>query len=263
MRACLKAATAILAVFVMASAAPSSARSAWETLVDGSSFKSQADFTNHWDTNYPWGTDHNGSARMNATNLSVAHGIVTIACHPVTEDEGYSSSTPHLAIHYHSGTFCLKQTITISPKYPVWDISGQFKVPTQTGCWPAFWMTGAHSWPPESDFMEFKGTNCCNQNTYDGAWQINLTPIPDASTAWHTYRVIATFKNEMQVDFRYYIDGTLKSDQTAPTFVNHPCWLIIDYQMEGSSGSPGPAGPTYCYVKNIVVKRKVVSGIHR
>jgi len=253
----------LLAIAAALSASLSPARAAWETVVDGSSLASQSAFTNYWSYDYPWGSDHNGSARMNAANVSVADGIVTVSSRLANTDEGHSSSPPHLRIRYESGTFYLKQTITISPQFPVWDFSGQFRVPTQNGTWPAFWITGAHSWPPESDFMEFKGTSSCHQNTYDGAWQAQITPVPAADTSWHTYRVLATLQNSTNVSFRYYIDDTLESTQIANTFVDHPCWLIIDYQMEGDSGSPGPNEPRQFCIKNIVVKRETSSALAR
>jgi beta-galactosidase len=231
------------------------ARAEWETVVDGNSFASTNSFQDKWSYNYPWGTDHNGSARMDPTNILVSEGQVTITASPVNHYQGRSSKNPHLAIHYVSGTFYLKQQITINRQYPAWDISGQFKVPTQKGTWPAFWITGANSWPPESDFMEFKGSDGCNQNTYDGRWQGKITTVSDAESAWHTYRLVATLKDSTNVTFQYYIDGVMKTEQTAATFVDSPCWLIVDYQMEGSSGSPGPSEPTYFYAKNIVVKR--------
>ncbi len=227
----------------------------WQTVVDGTSFNSVSAFTGSWSYNYPWGTDHNGSARMNATNVTVSGGVVTLTSSLTNSYEGTSSASPYLTIRYNSGTFYLNTQITISQNYPIWDISGQFKVPTQTGCWPAFWMTGANSWPPESDFMEFKGGAGCSQNTYNGSWQGLTTTVSTAGTAWHTYRLVACLENSTNVDFHYYIDGVMKSEQTSTTFVNAPCWLIIDFQMEGSSGSPGPSYTTYTYVTNIVVKR--------
>jgi len=232
----------------------------WETLLDGASFNSPGDFTNQWNYNYPWGPDHNGSARMNPTNVSVLNGLVILTSSPTNEYEGISSEPPHLIIRYNSGTFYLRKQITIDRQYPIWDISGQFKVPTRAGTWPAFWLTGANSWPPESDIMEFKGSTGCNQNTYDGRWQGKITPVPGAEAVWHTYRLVATLENSTNVNFRYYIDGGLETEQTAPTFVGSPCWLIIDYQMEGASGSPGPSFATRCYVTNIVVKRECAAG---
>lgn len=232
----------------------------WDTIVGGPSFNNSNAFQAYWNYDYPWGTDHNGSARMNATNVIVTNGVVTLISSLTNVYEGTSSKSPYLTIRYNSGTFYLKQQITISSQYPVWDISGQFKVPTQTGCWPAFWMTGVNSWPPESDFMEFKGSTGCNQNTYNGSWQGNVTTVSTANSAWHTYRVVACLENSTNVDFHYYIDGVMESEQTSTTFVDSPCWMIVDFQMEGSSGTPGPSYTTYTYVTNIVVKRLNVSG---
>ncbi len=229
----------------------------WQTVVDGSSFSDTNAFLSQWHYNYPWGTDQNRSARMNATNLTVSHGMVTLTSSPVTGSEGESHASPHLPIRYHSGTFFLKHKITINKQYPVWDVSGQFKVPAQIGAWPAFWMTGADSWPPESDFMEFKGSDGCNQNTYNGHWLTHITPVPTAGSDWHTYRVVARLIDSTNVNFYYFIDKTMESKQTSTTFVDSPCWLIVDFQMEGSSGKPGPSYITYSYVTNIVVKRLV------
>jgi hypothetical protein len=237
------------------------ANAKWETLVDGGSFNSSSLFQSKWNYNYPWGTDHNGSARMNATNVTVSGGVVTLASSPTNINEGSSSASPYLTIRYNSGTFYLKQQIIVNSQYPIWDISGQFKVPTQTGCWPAFWMTGAKTWPPESDFMEFKGSAGCNQNTYDGSWQGRITTVSTASSTWHSYRIVACLKNSTDVDFHYFIDGIMESEQTSTTFVGSPCWLIIDYQTEGSSGSPGPIATTYAYVTNVIVKRLNTTGV--
>jgi hypothetical protein len=250
------------AAFIAGLSVPVSADHAvWETLVDSASFNDVTAFTNKWGYNYPWGTDHNGSARMNQTNVSVSDGVVTLTSLPTNGHEGTSQAPPHLTIRYNSGTFYLKQQISINQQFPIWDISGQFKVPTQIGTWPAFWMTGVNSWPPESDFMEFKGSPGCNQNTYDGSWRGKITKVLEAGSDWHTYRLVATLVDSKNVDFRYYIDGLMETEQTATTFVGSPCWLIIDYQMEGSSGSPGPNSTTYFYMTNIVVRRENVSRV--
>jgi hypothetical protein len=257
----LKAVIILFLDAVLVSGPASTAHAVWETLVDGTSFNTVSAFQTKWNYNYPWGTDHNGSARMNQTNVAVSSGVVTLTSSLTNSYEGTSSAAPYLTIRYNSGTFYLKQQITISKQYPIWDISGQFKAPTQKGTWPAFWMTGANSWPPESDFMEFKGSTGCNQNTYNGSWQGKITMVSDANSVWHTYRLVATLENSTNVDFHYYIDGVMETEQTTTTFAGSPCWLIIDYQMEGSSGSPGPSSTTYFYMTNIVVKRENVSPI--
>jgi galactan endo-beta-1,3-galactanase len=67
------------------------------------------------------GTDHNGSARMNQTNVMVSNGVVTLTSSLANNYEGASSASPHLTIRYNSGTFYLQQPITISKQFPTWD----------------------------------------------------------------------------------------------------------------------------------------------
>ena len=78
---------------VSVTALSSSAR--WETLVDGASFNSLSDLTNQWSYNYPEGPDHNGSAWMKPTNVSVLSGLVILTSSPTNEYEGFSGKPPH------------------------------------------------------------------------------------------------------------------------------------------------------------------------
>ncbi|HLP78545.1 MAG TPA: RICIN domain-containing protein, partial [Candidatus Paceibacterota bacterium] len=239
----------VLAGFVLLAASP--AQAVWKTLIDGTSFNSAGAFANAWSYDYPWGNTHNGSARMYSTNFTFSGGVVTIQSVPVS---GQGS------IHYYSGTFYLKTNVTVDAQHPVWDISVQAQVPTAVGTWPAFWLTGALGWPPESDIMEFKGSSTCWQNTYNGSWASTGTAVSSAGS-WHTYRLVAVMINSTTVDFHYYIDGTLRATHTQTGFVGQPMWVIYDYQMEGSSGSPGPTTRTTTAVRNAVIKYEDVSGI--
>jgi hypothetical protein len=233
---------------------------AWETLVDGRSFTNVQAFNTQWYCNYPWGTIHNGSARMDSTHVAVSNGVVTLTSSLTNSYEGASMSPWNIPIAYNSGTFFLQQEMVISPQSPVWDISGDFMVPTVNGTWPAMWLLGVNEWPPESDILEVKGSSVIWQNTYDGNWQTQLTDVPTAGSAWHNYRMRASMLDLNTVDFQYFIDGALRSDQKAGTFVGVPCELIIDYQMGGAGGSPGPAYTTHTYARNIVVKREDLFG---
>ena len=232
----------------------------WETLVDGGSFTNAQAFITQWYYNYPWGTIHNGSALMNPTNVVVSNGVLTLTSSLTNSYEGTSMSPWNIPIAYNSGTFFLQQEMVISPQSPVWDISGDFMVPTVYGTWPAMWLLGVNEWPPESDIVEVKGSDVIWQNTYDGNWQTKLTAVPAAGSAWHNYRMLATMLDSNTVDFQYFIDGSLMSDQKAGTFVGVPCELIIDYQIGGAGGSQGPAYTTYTYARNIVVKRQDLFG---
>jgi len=239
----------------------------WQTLSDGSSFANYTNLEAHWNYNYPWGVDHNGSARMvgSPTNHSYVYlngdGSLTIKATRQPSSFGNTGAPHNQTLWYYSGTIHSKHQVNISATYPNWEISGDFKAPTVKGSWPAFWCTGADSWPPESDFMEVKGNTSIWQNTYDGGWETTLTTVGNAATVWHNYKVVFNrIKNangswSNNVKCLYYIDNVLKATHTGSNFANKNMNIIINMQMEGSSGSPGPGGSTYYHAKNIVIRR--------
>lgn len=228
--------------------------------LDSSSFSSSTKFTQYWNNFYPWGSDHNGSARMTADKIIVdaANNALQLKAGRVPQTEGNSGASPYLTISYHSGTVYAKQKITVSDAEPYWIISGDFQVPTATGTWPAFWITGANSWPPEIDIMEFKGNNNCWQNTATGpdwtavAWQGVQTAVSNAGN-WHNYKLIMKRSSATNISEDLFIDGVKTATHSAD-FMNKPFWLIIDLQTEGSSGASG-SGPqsTSMQARNVYV----------
>ena len=245
----------------------------WQTVMDGTSFNTYSSLENEWNYLYPWGSDHNGSARMFASTTDHSQvyietpGVLTIKATKVAETEGNSTSDPYLLIKYHAGAVYGKTQVVINDLYDAWELSGDFQAPIAKGTWPAFWITGANSWPPESDILEFKGSNVLWQNTADGpdwtnvGWETTKTTIADANVAWHNYKVVMTRIKDRRglwtsnVKCEYYIDGVLKGTHTGSNFFNQTFNIIINMQMEGASGSPGPLTDTYYYAKNIVVRK--------
>lgn len=233
-----------------------------ETLIDSSSFASYAAFEAKWNYLYPWGSDHNGSARMIGGPGKHNHialmdsGVLHLKAEYIQHDEGRSNKDPFLPIKYHSGAIHAKHQVTVSDEWPMYEVSGYFKAPTSKGTWPAFWLTAVRGWPPESDILEFKGDDTNWQNTFITPRQITTTKIsvPDAATVWHHYKALLIRVNHTDIDIHYFIDDQLTGVHRA-NFMNQPLWIIINLQMEGSSGAPGPAGATEYYVKNIVVRR--------
>jgi galactan endo-beta-1,3-galactanase len=218
-------------------------------LLDSTSFSSKDKFESLWNNFYPWGTDHNGSARMYPEQVKLeAGGVLRIDANRTEVWEGNSTADPWLRIYYHSGAIHLKEKITVSNTYPSWIISGDFQVPTVKGSWPAFWITGVSSWPPESDIMEFKGDDRNWQNTATGpnwqnvTWQNKLTTVINPGN-WHNYKIIMNRISNVNVDIEYYIDNVRMAVHRA-NFMDKPFWLIINMQMEGASGSPGPMNTT-------------------
>jgi hypothetical protein len=237
----------------------------WETLIDGSSFRDRTALMSEWNFRYPWGSDHNGSARMYASATDSNHvylptsGVLTIKASRITWDEGTSSSTPHLPIRYHSGAIHAKDQIVVTDQFPNYEVRGEFQAPSARGTWPAFWLTGVNSWPPESDILEFKGDTRNWFNTFRTSSDVSSTIVGVSDpAAWHTYRVWMTKVNATDVDIHYYLDGQWKAAHRAANFVGKPLWIIMNLQMEGSSGSPGPSGDTYYSARNVYLGRSRV-----
>lgn len=234
----------------------------WETVLD-STFRDYGTLENAWNYRYPWGSDHNGSARMyaSATDHQQVYlesgGVLVLKAIPVPQNEGNSGADPYLPIRYHSGAVHAKHQVTVTDQFPDWEVKGEFQAPSARGTWPAFWLTGATSWPPESDILEFKGEARNWFNTYQnasGGWSNTVVGVNNPGD-WHGYRVWITKVNASDVDIHYYLDGTWVGQHRGAGFVGKPMWVIINLQMEGSSGAPGPASPTYYRARNVYLGR--------
>jgi hypothetical protein len=245
-------------------ATPAVARAAaWEDVINGS-FASYGTFEAEWNYLYPWGSDHNGSARMYGSasdhnHIYLGSGVLTLKASRISWDEGTSSSTPHLPIRYHSGAVHAKNQIVVTSQFPEYEVKGEFQAPSAAGTWPAFWLTGVNSWPPESDILEFKGNSDNWFNTFRTSSDVSTTIVGVPSPgSWHTYRAWITKVNGTDVDIHYYLDGTWKAVHRGAGFVGKPLWLIVNLQMEGSSGNSGPGGDTYYRARNVYVGRNRV-----
>ncbi|KAK6358993.1 hypothetical protein TWF696_000165 [Orbilia brochopaga] len=230
------------------------AQTGFEEVIGEGSFNS---FSSFWNYLYPWGSDHNGSARMKQDKVSTSGGVLTLRADRLSTQDGYSTANPKPAIWYWSGAVHAKSTIVINDQFPNYEIRGEFKAPTKKGTWPAFWLTGTQSWPPEIDILEFKGTTNNWFNTFRTSSDVSTTQVTvsDAATNWHQYRIWASKANANDVTVHFYVDGVWKGQHNAAGFVGKPMWLIINLQMEGSSGSPGPSGTTTYQAQKVYVGR--------
>jgi galactan endo-beta-1,3-galactanase len=234
----------------------------WETIIDHQSFASYPSFEKNWNYLYPWGSDHNGTARMYAgrndhTYVSLQKGnVLCLLARPVKENEGNSNKHPFLPIRYHSGAIHAKHQVTVSDAWPVYEISAFIKAPVSKGTWPAFWLTAVHGWPPESDIVEFKGDSLNWQNTFITPVQVTTkkVAIPDAAEQWHHYKAILKKAGPADIDIYYYVDHKLTAVHRA-NFMNKPLWIIINLQMEGSAEGVGPSTDTHYYLRDVLVRR--------
>lgn len=224
-----------------------------KAIIEKSSFQDTATFYHFWNDLYPWGDDHNGSARMKTEKIYLENGELHITADRLHVPERKSSKDPHLTVVYHSGAIHSKESIQVDDNYPIWELSGYFQAPTAKGTWPAFWITGSETWPPESDILEFKGDDINWQNTVSGKdwrntdWQTEKTKLPTTDKEWHRYTLVMRKLNEIDVELLYYIDEELKASHTAD-FVGKPFHIIVNLQMEGASG-PRLSGPAQAVFK--------------
>jgi len=231
----------LLSFALISSAAPNplKPRDGWK--IPSTSFDSTSTFSTYWAYNYPWGTDHNGAARMDSSKVSVSGGQVTLVADPVS---GQPATSDGIAIHYLSGTIYAKEYFTVGSSGG-YDFTGSFLATTTKGTWPAFWLTGVNSWPPEIDLAEWKGSGKVSFNSLgiDNKW-ITKDVTYGSPGNWHDFKMEVRDLNGVDVQTKFYLDGVLQSTQTGNQMVGKPFWLIMDLQMEGSSGSPGPTSRT-------------------
>lgn len=203
------------------------------TLIPNSCFDSTSSLTQYFNYNYPWGDTHNGAAIMKESNSIIAEaGTLTL-------NATYTGASDYA---YDSGTVYAKQQFTVEAGGGL-DFSAQFIAPVETGTWPAFWLNGVNSWPPEIDIAEWKGSGDISFNTFNSSSDVQAKDVEYSNpTEYHT--VLAELRDEdgSNVSVNFYLDDNLITTQYASSLVGQPLNLIIDLQMEGSSGSPGPEG---------------------
>lgn len=235
---------------------PSNDKRKWETILDNNSFQNQKEFKQEWNLFYPWGTDHNGTARMYKDQIEIDNGVLKLTADPVKKKEGKSTSDPHLDINFHSGAVYAKHQILINEANPVYKISGEFKAPIKKGTWPAFWLTAVKGWPPEIDILEFKGDADNWQNTFITSKNCTTIKknIPDALENWHQYSIELSRIDATHTKVIYFLDGE-KTGEHWTDFTNKPMWLIINLQMEGSSGTVDALESTSYSARNVTIKR--------
>ncbi len=207
--------------------------------LDSTSFDSEENFKANWNMYYPWGQTHNGSAKMLEERVTLEeNGVLLIEA---------KKDYPQSDLAHSSGAIHFNKQMVISDNEPVWVVSGDFQCPTAKGTWPAFWVNGAWSWPPETDIMEFKGNNTNWQNTvsgpgwWDQIWSTEKTVIENADQ-WHNYKAEFQKISNDEVQVKYFIDGEHTATHTREYYHGGADRfnLIINLQMEGSSGAPGP-----------------------
>lgn len=193
---------------------------------------------------YPWGTDHNGTARMYPDMVTTDAGVTTITAvrdltlvPPVSSHREGGKNIP---VHYRSGAVHSTEPVVIAARQMVLSVEAQ--LPSARGTWPAIWLTGVDSWPPEIDLAEYMGSTQALQNVFSTTRR-NAVHMPSRvvdSEAWHEYRAVLTPYTNGDVLVEFSIDGLARGSVVANALVGKKLWLIANLQMEQWAGSPGP-----------------------
>ncbi|KAK4163467.1 concanavalin A-like lectin/glucanase domain-containing protein [Cladorrhinum sp. PSN259] len=230
-----------------------------KTVIPKTSFNSQAEFDTYWNYLYPWGTDHNGSARMSNSKTTLSNSTLTHTASRAQNQKPATHGGKSIPIRYLSGAVHAKQHFTVSAKGG-FDFSAEFIAPTQRGTWPAFWLTGVDSWPPEIDIAEWKGNGKISFNTFNTSSQVKARDIDYRSTnggdgVWRKVlcEVRDSGNGKGDVGIKFWLDGKMVETQAGRGFIGKAMYLIINLQMEGSSGANGPEKDTLFQTRNVEV----------
>ncbi|KAK1756276.1 concanavalin A-like lectin/glucanase domain-containing protein [Echria macrotheca] len=242
-----------LAVLLLGSLSAYPAADAKHVMIPATSFDSQSNFDADWDYNYPWGTDHNGAARMSKSQVSMSGGTLTITAKKVSGEKPATHGGKQIPIKYLSGAISAKEHFNVS-RGGGYDFSGEFRATTTRGTWPAFWLTAVKGWPPEVDMAEWKGSGKISFNTFNTSSQVKAKDVNYPSPGdFHSIRCELRDQNGKDLAIKFFMDDKLIDTQYGRGFVGQPMYLIINLQMEGSSGSPGPNEDTVYQARKLEV----------
>ncbi|KAF3769917.1 family 16 glycoside hydrolase [Cryphonectria parasitica EP155] len=209
------------------------------TLIPDTCFDSEDDLEEYFNFAYPWGDTVSIIDNAYLQLESVYTG-------PQASDS---------ALSYNSGTIYAKQYFTVEADGGL-DFQANFVAPVAEGCWPAWWLDGVNSWPPEIDLAEWKGDGDISFNTFNTSTVVAAQDYAYSTptTAWHTILVELRPEDDgTTLKAEFYINGDLITTQYGSDMVGEPFYMIIDYQMLGSSGSTGPTETTYFDVQYLSV----------
>ncbi len=196
-----------------------------KTAIPKTSFNSQNDFDAVWAYNYPWGTDHNGAARMDKSQVKLEDGVMTITAKRVNGQKPAHHGGKDIAIRYLAGTISAREHFTVS-KGGGYDFAGEFRATTTRGTWPAFWLTAVDGWPPEVDMAEWKGSGKISFNTFNTSSQVAARDVTYPSPAdFHKIRCELRDENGRDVEVKFYMDDALVTTQVGRGFTGKALYL--------------------------------------
>ncbi|KAH8902583.1 glycoside hydrolase family 16 protein [Coniochaeta sp. PMI_546] len=217
-----------LLLLLLAAANPLSAS---RIIIPSNSFTSTSTFNQSWSYNYPWGTDHNGGARMSPSQVTLlpTNNTVILTASPATGQKPASHGGKSIPIHYLSGAIHAREHLTVASGAGGggYDLAAEFVAPVARGTWPAFWLTYVDGWPPEVDVAEWKGSGKISFNTFNTSSQVAARDVdyPDPGR-WHAVKAELRARGS-DVVVRFFLDGVLVTTQVGRGYVGKVFWWTV------------------------------------
>lgn len=229
---------------------PSSIRD-WELIFNDEFDGNELD-KSKWNPTYSWGHTHNHRAYCVEENVLVENGLLRIKGEAKRHPDApatCSNGGKTYSLDYTSGAIDTHGKFNVKYGY----IEGRFKMPSQLGTWPAFWML-QDGWPPEIDIFEVPHNRTENHyylhytNTswyaqHGSAWDHEASfggvhKGPDKSADFHNYGLGWSDGN-----ISFYFDDKLVASYNRPTELSQltAMYIIINLAIGGwatDNGNP-------------------------
>ncbi|MFM6984665.1 MAG: family 16 glycosylhydrolase [Chitinophagaceae bacterium] len=109
--------------------------------------------TKKWRLGQPWGEYHPGNPHQYYSKEMISADSGFLHLRGTYRPKRFASGDSSIVIPYAVGL--INSDISFQQKYGYFEIRS--KNPGGAATWPAFWLTGAHKWPPEIDIFEMYG----------------------------------------------------------------------------------------------------------
>ncbi len=216
--------------------------------------------TDIWKYNYPWSDHHNYSAIARPSQVAVRDGKLVLTATRVADDnwikddKGETGYTDNIGEKKWRKYSHLTGVVYLPfSKYPLNGniyIEGKFRMPDKSGFWPAFWLNGNNSWPPEIDIFEYLSNT--PEKIYVGIHrQDSSKSNGDGGAGWWINRTSSFFQKEFhtyaldwgKTYINYYIDDILVKSIDDRAFIDNQknMYMIINLGVGGWAEEPDDA----------------------
>lgn len=213
--------------------------------------------TSVWAYSYPWADHHNYSAVVRESQVAVKDGKLVLTATRVAgdnwikDDKGETGYTDNIGEKKWRKYSHLTGVVHLPfSRYPLSGnlyMEGRFRMPDRSGFWPAFWLNGNNSWPPEIDIFEYLSNT--PEKIYVGIHrQDSSRENGDGGAGWWIERTASFFQKEFhtyaldwgETYINYYIDDILVKSIEDKAYIQNQknMYLIINLGVGGWAEEP-------------------------